>query len=119
MEWYVYLAHFFAGIFLANSIPHLVHGISGQPFQSPFASPPTVGLSSPMVNVLWGFVNIVIGYVLPAGFGPFAFALSFDALIVGLGALSISLLLAWHFGRAHARHAAKLPLIPKDHREGA
>ncbi len=118
MEWYVYLAHFFAGVFLANGIPHLVHGISGFPFQSPFASPPAEGLSSPIVNVLWGFANIVAGYVLLAGLGPFVFALSFDALAVGLGALTISVSLAWHFARVHAKHAAKLPLIPKDRREG-
>lgn len=119
MEWYVYLAHFFAGVFLANSLPHLVHGISGWPFQSPFASPPAVGLSTPVVNVLWGFANLVIGYVLLARFGPFVFAFSFDALVLGLGALSISLSLAWHFGRVHTKQAAKLPLIPKDHRDGA
>ncbi len=107
MGWYVYLAHFFAGVFLANGIPHFVHGISGRTFQSPFASPPGVGVSSPIVNVIWGFVNFVIGYVLLSGIGPFSFELSFDALIVGLGALSISLILARHFGRLHGKDVAK------------
>lgn len=98
MEWYVYLAHFFAGAFLANSVPHLVQGVSGRSFQSPFASPPGIGLSSPIVNVLWGFANLVIGYVLLKGIGNFTFCLSCDAFTVALGGLATSLFLAWHFG---------------------
>ena len=46
MRWYHYLAYFFGGAFLANTLPHLVNGVSGNAFQSPFASPPGVGLSS-------------------------------------------------------------------------
>ena len=53
-RWYHLVAWFFGGAFLANAIPHLVNGISGSPFQSPFASPPGQGLSSATVNVLWG-----------------------------------------------------------------
>lgn len=30
MAWYAYLAYFFAGVFLANVIPHFVRGISGE-----------------------------------------------------------------------------------------
>jgi hypothetical protein len=30
MAWYTYLAYFFAGVFLANGIPHFVHGISSR-----------------------------------------------------------------------------------------
>ena len=40
MEWYIYLARFFAGAFLANTVPHFVSGVQGRPFPSPFASPP-------------------------------------------------------------------------------
>jgi hypothetical protein len=64
MKWYHYLACFFAGLFLANTIPHFVHGVSGDPFPSPFANPPGKGLSSPLVNVLWGLANLVVGYIL-------------------------------------------------------
>ena len=46
MRWYHYVAYFFGGAFLANALPHLGNGISGRAFQSPFASPPGVGLSS-------------------------------------------------------------------------
>ena len=64
MRWYHYVAYFFGGAFLTNAIPHLVSGVTGHPFQSPFASPPGEGLSSAMVNVVWGFFNLVVGYVL-------------------------------------------------------
>jgi hypothetical protein len=59
-----YFACFFAGIFLANVVPHFVHGISGNPFPTPFAHPPGKGLSSPTANVVWALVNLVAGFVL-------------------------------------------------------
>jgi hypothetical protein len=43
MIWYVALARFGAGLFLANGVPHFVQGIAGKRFQSSFASPPGVG----------------------------------------------------------------------------
>ena len=60
MRWYHYVAYFFGGIFLANALPHLGNGISGHAFQSPFASPPGVGLSSSVVNVVWGLFNLAL-----------------------------------------------------------
>ena len=39
-RWYHFVAYFFGGVFLANALPHLINGMSGNPFQSPFASPP-------------------------------------------------------------------------------
>ena len=54
MPWYAYLAHFFAGAFLANGVPHFVQGICGSKFQTPFGKPPGVGKSLAIVNVLWG-----------------------------------------------------------------
>lgn len=64
MQWYHYLACFSAGLFLTNVVPHFVHGISGNRFPTPFAKPPGKGLSSPMVNILWALLNLVVGYVL-------------------------------------------------------
>lgn len=64
MKWYHFLACFFAGAFLANAVPHFIHGVSGDPFPSPFANPPGKGLSSPIVNVLWGLGNFLVGYLL-------------------------------------------------------
>jgi hypothetical protein len=64
MNWHHYVACFFAGMFLANVVPHFVHGISGDRFPTPFAHPPGKGLSSPLVNVLWALLNLVVGYIL-------------------------------------------------------
>ena len=33
-RWYHLVAYFFGGAFLANTIPHLVSGISGSPFKA-------------------------------------------------------------------------------------
>ncbi len=99
MAWYIYLAYFVAGLFLANGVPHFVNGISGKKFQSPFASPPAVGESSPLVNIIWGTINFVIGYVLICGVGDFVGGLSVDALMVAIGALVAAVALALHFGR--------------------
>jgi hypothetical protein len=52
--WYSYIAWFFAGAFLVNTIPHVVQGVSGNKFQTPFASPRGVGESSAQMNVIWG-----------------------------------------------------------------
>ena len=99
MAWYAYVAYFVAGLFLANGVPHFVNGISGKRFQSPFASPPGVGESSPLINVVWGIVNFIIGYVLIFGVGDFKGGLTLEVLMVGLGILVAALALAWHFGR--------------------
>lgn len=56
MAWLELTAYFFGGAFTANIIPHFVAGIMGRSFQTPFAKPPGKGLSSPTVNVLWGFL---------------------------------------------------------------
>jgi hypothetical protein len=97
-----YLAYFAAGLLLTNGIPHFVNGISGRRFQSPFASPPGVGESSPIVNVFWGLVNFILGYLLLAGLGDFTGGLTLDSLVVGVGVILMALILAWHFGRVRA-----------------
>ena len=63
MSWYNYVFCFFAGTFLANVVPHFVHGISGDRFPTPFAHPPGRGLSSATTNVVWALVNLIVGYV--------------------------------------------------------
>ena len=64
VNWHNYIACFFAGMFLANVVPHFVHGISGDRFPTPFAQPPGKGLSSPTVNVVWALFNLAVGYLL-------------------------------------------------------
>ena len=101
MAWYIYLAHFFAGAFLANAVPHLVHGLSGHRFQSPFATPSGVGESSALVNVLWGFANLVVGIVLAAAVGPFSGGL-IDWVVLFAGALLLSLFSGESFQQGQA-----------------
>jgi hypothetical protein len=98
MSWYVYLARFLAGAFLANAVPHFVSGVQGRRFPSPFASPPGKGESSPMVNVVWGTVNAVVGYLLLYRVGSFALARSNELSIVGLGGFLLALMLSKSFG---------------------
>jgi len=71
MVWYIHLAHFFGAVLLVNSLPHFIQGVSGNRFQSPFAKPPGVGESSPLVNVLWGFFQFRVGIFSIAGSGEF------------------------------------------------
>lgn len=101
MPWPHLLSYFFGGVFLANAIPHVISGMMGRPFQSPFAKPPGQGLSSSTVNVLWGFLNIVAGYVLVCRVGDFGWRITGDVLACGAGALLIALFNARHFGRFH------------------
>ncbi len=101
MHWYDYLAYFFGGAFLANCLPHLGNGISGHPFQSPFAKPPGVGLSSSTVNVLWGFLNLVVAYLLICRVGKFSLLDTQDVLLLGSGMLLMSVVGARGFGRFH------------------
>ena len=91
MRWYHYLAYFFGGAFLANTLPHLVNGVSGNAFQSPFASPPGVGLSSAWVNVLWGFFNLAVAYLLVCRVGSFDLRKTQHVLVLGAGILIMSL----------------------------
>ncbi len=99
MRWYHYVSYFFGGAFLANAIPHFVNGISGHPFQSPFATPPGEGLSSSTVNVLWGFFNLAVGYVLVGRVGSFELRQTRHAVVFGLGVLLMAIMGARAFGR--------------------
>jgi hypothetical protein len=105
MNWLHLVSYFFGGVFLANAVPHLVSGMMGQPFQSPFAKPPGQGLSSSTVNVLWGFFNTAVGYLLVIRVGSFELRSTRDVLALGVGALLISLQAARHFGQFHGGNA--------------
>jgi len=101
MRWYLYVAEFFGGAFLVNAIPHFVQGVSGREFPSPFSSPPGKGMSSPTVNVLWGTLNAVIGYILLGPVGVFRMGNIADIAVAGAGGLVMALMLASHFGSVY------------------
>jgi hypothetical protein len=99
MRWYRHVAWFFAGAFLCNAVPHFVSGVTGHPFQSPFAHPPGEGLSSATVNVLWGFFNASVGYVLIARVGTFDLRSTRHVVSLALGVLAMGIMLARAFGK--------------------
>jgi hypothetical protein len=99
MDWMHELAYFGGGVFLANAIPHVVSGLMGRAFQSPFARPPGEGLSSSTVNVVWGFANLVVAYLLICRVGEFDLRSTADVTALGLGMLLLALALARAFGR--------------------
>jgi hypothetical protein len=101
MNWLHLVSYFFGGIFLANAIPHFVSGMMGRPFQTPFAKPPGEGLSSSTVNVLWGFLNAVVSYLLVVRVGNFDLRSTRDVVALAGGVLLISVLMARHFGQFH------------------
>lgn len=93
-----YVLIFLAGALLCNGIPHLVSGVRGDPFPSPFAKPPGVGNSRPVVNVLWGFANGLAGAALAVHWLPHDVAPTEDA-VCAAGFLAMALMLASHFGK--------------------
>jgi hypothetical protein len=98
MSWYNYVAGFFAGAFLANFVPHFVHGISGDRFPTPFAHPPGKGLSPPTVNVAWAFVNLLVGGVL-FRVGQVSHDSFLTHVVFLAGALAISTILSFRFAQ--------------------
>jgi len=100
MEWYQYVACFFAGLFLANVVPHFVAGVSGNKFPTPFANPSGRGLSPATTNVIWSLANLVIGFVLfRAGHLIAGEALSLLVFFAGIAVISI--FSSIHFSHKH------------------
>jgi hypothetical protein len=103
------VSYFFGGGSLANAVPHLVSGLRGEPFQTPFAHPPGRGLSSAAVNVVWGVANLAIGYALLRGVGDFHIQRPADAAELGAGVLVIGVCLARYFGALHGGNTPERP----------
>jgi hypothetical protein len=102
LNWYDYIACFFAGMFLANVVPHFVHGISGDRFPTPFAKPPGRGLSSPTVNVVWACLNMAVGYIL-ARVGKVSSGNILALLMFFAGIVAISSLMSVQFANKQAK----------------
>jgi hypothetical protein len=101
MTWLTYVSYFFGGIFLCNAIPHFVSGVTGRAFQTPFAHPPGKGLSSSLVNAVWGSFNIMVAYVLVLRVGSFDLHDVWDALAFGAGFILFGMVSAGLFGPLH------------------
>jgi len=92
MAWYAYIGFFFAGVFLVNAVPHFVHGVSGEEFQTPFGNP-----SSALLNVIWGAVNFAAGGVIITLLGGIGGLFTIKALIAALGGLIMAIVLSIYF----------------------
>ncbi|MGA3067205.1 MAG: hypothetical protein ABSF29_10200 [Tepidisphaeraceae bacterium] len=104
-----FIALFFAGLFLCNSIPHTIAGLQGTPFPSPFAKPPGIGDSSPVVNFLWGALNFLIGILL-LSIHPITVGFNAGFLTLFAGALAIGTPMSRHFGKVRSRKNPPSPL---------
>jgi hypothetical protein len=99
-----FIALFFAGAFLCNSVPHLIAGVSGMPFPSPFATPHGVGDSPPLVNFWWGAANLLVGlYLLQRH--PVPVELSVDFITFLAGVLALGTFASLHFGKVRSAKA--------------
>jgi hypothetical protein len=103
MLWSHYVACFFGGAFLANALPHLIAGVTGQSMQSPFASPPFKGLSSPVVNVIWALANLAVAYLLIARVSSFDARSWSDVSVCFVGFSAMALQCARSLARLRAQ----------------
>ncbi len=63
-DWSAYVMCFFSGVLFTNALAHFSHGISGEQFPAPFGFALGDGFPEHLSNVLWGFLNLVLGYSL-------------------------------------------------------
>jgi hypothetical protein len=105
MPWLNYAYCAFGGAFFTNAVPHFVSAVMGRPFQTPFAKPHGVGLSSSTVNALWACFNLAVAYVLSYRLAGIDLHAGDQAMALGLGILLCSVGLARLFGRLHGGNA--------------
>ena len=102
------VALFFVGALLCNCIPHLVAGLQGSKFPTPFAKPRGVGESSPLVNFIWGLANLLTGLTILAR-RPMQLGANFECLALVAGALLLGIYLSQRFGKVRAQRQAAPP----------
>lgn len=56
--WQLYVFSILGGLLAANGVPHFIKGGLGKTHQTPFSK-----RSSPIVNVVWGWVNFALAAV--------------------------------------------------------
>ncbi|HMA65214.1 MAG: hypothetical protein ACM31E_06625 [Fibrobacterota bacterium] len=96
---------FFAGAFLANSIPHYVNGISGKEFVRPFLYKFVNWMPNPLFNVIWGMLWMVLSLFLFKLYyksNPsllFNIGLNLDFAIYASGFIIVSIFLSIFFSK--------------------
>lgn len=96
----------FAGALLCNCIPHLVAGLQGISFPTPFAKPRGIARSPSLVNFAWGSANLLLGLFLALRRLPHAAPIT-GPLALALGFLAVGTYLSMRFGRARRAASAQ------------
>ena len=86
---------FFSGVFVINTLPHLIHGVSGERFPSPFDKPHGKKLSSPTLNVIWAFINLSM-FLTIFYFNQTSFTAAHGVIML-IGAISMAIFLSRYF----------------------
>ncbi len=79
--------YFVIGFLLANGVPHLVFGMSGKVFRSPFGQ-----RSPPKINVAWGLANFLSATAIGLAMGYLEFydAYSLALLLLGFWLMALN-----------------------------
>ncbi len=86
---------FVSGVLLVNVLPHLIRGISGDKFPSPFARPHGKKLSSPTSNVIWAFMNLAL-FLAIFYFNQFSFTAIYGVIML-MGGFAMAIYLSKYF----------------------
>ena len=86
---------FFSGALLVNVLPHLIRGISGDKFPSPFSKPHGKKLSSPTLNVIWAFINLSL-FLTIFYFNQLSFNATYGVIML-IGGFAMAIYLSRYF----------------------
>jgi hypothetical protein len=90
-----YFYSFFSAVLFVNALAHFTHGISGESFAGPYKFLFSSGVVNHLANVIWGFVNIVLGYLLFVRSEPFSTTNKKATFFIGILAMGIFLCLVF------------------------
>ena len=96
--WSRYVMCFFSGVLFTNALAHFSHGISGEQFPAPFGYALENGFPEYLSNVLWGFLNLVLGYSLFDRSKVFNQSL-LGKIVFFAGILAMGIFLSYFFSR--------------------
>lgn len=93
-----YVIHFLSGLFLANGIPHFIHGISGEDFHSPSLHRLlSKKIPSPLFNAIWGLLSFALSIYLLSLTSKLIIGWNIDFVVYILGFCFASIGLSIYF----------------------
>ena len=92
-----YLLMFLSGVLLCNAIPHLVSGVRGERFFTPWSRDVR---ASAVENALWGSVNLLAGGFILSRIA--AQNIPHGAKVMGIGFVLTAVALSWWFSKRSA-----------------